>query len=149
MKLKRFVFFFAVISPILFPAMANSQNVVDVITYSNQNDLEDPYHLSALLQRCAGVHMGYAKYLPSDMQQQKEGFAKIAENLIVMAGMFLREKQMTSDEENLKQITTAFLFFTDHYYSKIEQTQLATGSIFSGKVLEEFQYCQSVAKEMQ
>ena len=64
-----------------------------------------------------------------------------------MAGMFLREKQMTSVEQNLAQTTTVFLFFTEHYYAKIEKTQLATRSIFSGKVFEEFQFCQMGARE--
>ncbi|GEM_PF-4493784 len=128
-----------IVTFISFPASA--EKVVDVMTYAKSADLKDLYSQANLMQRCAGVVMGYAKYLPADMKKQKLQFSKFAENLIVEAGGKLYEKKQNSNEDNLKQNMTAFLFYTDHYYKMIEKTQLATGSIFAGAVFDELNFC--------
>ena len=130
----------------LFPAILTAQSVVDVITYAGQNDLSDPYHGSGILQRCSGVLMGYAKYLPSDMQKQKQVFAEKAQKTMVRAGVILHEAKQISDEASLEQITSAFIFYTEHYFAKIERTQLATGSIFSGEVADELMFCSEIVR---
>ena len=123
---------------------ANAERVLDVMTYAKNNDLRDRYVQANLMQRCAGVYMGYAKYLPTGMQKQKLALAKIAQNIAVEAGMKLYEKNQNTQKANLEQNMNAFLFYTNHYYSMIEKTQLATGSIFSGQALQEFNFCKEL-----
>jgi hypothetical protein len=42
----------------------------------------------------------------------------------------------------------ALEFYTNHYFSKIENNQLATASIFSGEVMEELKLCKSVVNSI-
>ena len=126
----------------------SAQNVDDVMTYAEKNDLKDLYHLSGLIQRCAGIYMAYAKYLPENMTKEKNIFSSTAQELFVFSSLLLRQKGMTNEEDNIKQVTNALLFYTDHYYKKIEQTQLSTGSIFTGAILDEFNYCKIYAQEV-
>tara|TARA_A100001037_G_C14781575_1_gene470593 strand:- start:112 stop:558 length:447 start_codon:yes stop_codon:yes gene_type:complete len=144
MKLKNLLFFPVFFSLILLAPAVNAEKVVDVMTYANNNDLNDLYSQANLMQRCAGFYMGYAKYLPTDMKKQKVIFSKVAENIIVGAGMKLYEKNQNDNEGNMRQNMEVFLFYTNHYYSLIEKSQLATGSIFSGQVFKELNFCKAL-----
>ena len=156
MKLKNLLFLPVFFSVVILIQAANAEKVIDVMTYAKNNDLNDTYSQANLMQRCAGVFMGYAKILPIDMQKEKTSFAEIGKNLILKAGMNLYErnklhnkglsieKQNKSNDETLKQNMTALAFYTEHYFSNIERTQLATGSIFTGQVMEELNFCRSI-----
>jgi len=128
--------------------ISNAQTVDDVMTYAEKNDLNDLYHLSAVMQRCAGLNLAYSNYLPEDMKKEKNNFSNIALELFVTSSLMLKQKGMTNDDDIKKQISNALMFYSDYYYKKIEKTQLATGSIFAGKVLEEFQYCKIYSDEI-
>ena len=155
MKLKNLLLLPVLFSMVIFTQTAQAEKVVDVMTYAKNNDLNDTYSKANLMQRCAGVFMGYAKILPIDMQKAKTGFAEFGKNLILKAGMILyernklhnkrlsKEKQNKSNDETLKQNMKALAFYTEHYFSKVEKTQLATGSIFKGQVMQEFNFCKS------
>ena len=110
MKLKNLLFFPVFFSLILLAPAANAEKVVDVMTYANNNDLNDLYSQANLMQRCAGVYMGYAKYLSTDMKKKKAIFSKVAENIIVGAGMKLYEKNQNDNEGNMRQNMEAFYF---------------------------------------
>jgi len=156
MKLNNLLFLPVFFSVVLLTQSANAEKVIDVMTYVKNNDLNDTYIAANLMQRCAGVTMGYAKYLPVDMQKTKKGFAEVGKKLILKAGMILyergrlhnkelsSEKQNKSNEDTLKQNMIALEIYTKHYFSKIEKNQLATGLIFSGEVMEELKICKSV-----
>ena len=156
MKLNNRLFLPVFFSVVLLTQSANAEKVVDVMTYVKNNDLSDTYIAANLMQRCAGVTVGYAKYLPIDMQNEKKVFAEIGKKLILRAGMLLyergilhnkelsSEKQNKSNDDTIKQNMIALEFYTNHYFSKIENNQLATGSIFSGEVMEELKLCKSV-----
>ncbi len=156
MKLKNLIFFPVFFSMVMFTQVVNAEKVVDVMTYAKNNDLNDTYAQANLMQRCSGVVMGYAKILPIDMQKAKTSFAEFGKTLILRAGMILyernklhnkdlsSEKKNKSNDQTLKQNMTALAFYTGHYFSEIEKTQLATGSIFKGRVMEEFNFCKSL-----
>ena len=126
----------------------SAQNVDDVMTYAEKNDLNDLYHLSALTQRCAGLILAYENYLPKDMIKEKKQFSIMSGELFIASALMLRNKGMTNDDDIKKQISNALLFYQDHYYKKIEKTQLSTGSIFAGKIAEEFKYCKLLSDEI-
>ena len=92
--------------------------------------------------------MAYAKYLPSSMKKEKKVMGNLATEFFVAAGTMMRSKGMTNDQDNIKQNKKALLFFTDHYYNKIEKNQLQTGSIFEGDMMGDFKICQAFAKEI-
>jgi hypothetical protein len=144
MKIKTLLFVPVFFTVVLLNQVANAEKVVDVMTYANNNDLSDLYSQANLMQRCAGVYMGYAKYLPSDMQKHKLNLSKIAEKIIIDAGTKLYENNQNNNKDNIRQNMEAFLFYTNHYYALIQKSQLATGSIFSGQVFKELNFCKSL-----
>lgn len=133
---------------ILFIQSSHADDVIDVMKYSKENNLSDPYHASSIMQRCAGLYLAYGRYLPSSMTEQKKKFGKFSEDLIVTAGVIMQSKNMTTQRENIKQMEKALLFYNEHYYKKIEKTQLSTGSIFKGQVMEELSFCNAILKKV-
>ena len=140
------IFFSILVS--LFVYSANTNDILDINSYIEKNGFEDPYHVAYVMQRCAGLNMAYAKYLPSSMPKEKKIIGNLASEFFVVAGTMMRSKGMTSDQDNIKQNKKALLFFTDYYYKKIEKNQLETGSIFEGDMMGDFKICQSFAKEL-
>ena len=128
MKLKNLLFLPVLFSVVMLTQAVNAEKVVDVMTYAKNNDLNDTYSQANLMQRCAGVYMGYAKYLPIDMQKTKTKFADIGKQMILKTGMVLyergilhnkelsSEKQNKSNDDTMKQNMAALVFYTDHYY---------------------------------
>jgi hypothetical protein len=126
--------------------VAKANEIGTVFEYVEQNDLNDEYHMSSLLQRCSGLIGAYAKYLPSSMQSEREQLANLSIEVLTMAGVILAEKNMTNAEATIRQLQTAYLFYVDQYYAQIEKSQLVTGSIFSGSVKDEFDFCLNTIK---
>ena len=53
---------------------------------------------------------------------------------------------MSNEEQVVRQVLSAVEFYIDHYYKKLEDAQLATGSITSGEVGEEYKTCIAIWK---
>ena len=119
----------------------SAKEIGTVFEYVERNDISDEYHLSSLLQRCSGVIGAYAKYLPNSMQNERTQLANLSVEILTSAGIILAEKKMTDAEATIRQLKTAYLFYVDQYYAQIEKTQLSTGSIFTGIVKDEFDFC--------
>tara|TARA_B100001142_G_C14156038_1_gene586522 strand:+ start:117 stop:572 length:456 start_codon:yes stop_codon:yes gene_type:complete len=127
-----------------FIQTVSSSEVMDLFTYMKKNSMKDTFHVAAVMQRCSGVYMAYGKYLPTDMQKQKKIFGKIATEFIIKATSILLDRGQNDPDKNIEQNKKALVFFTNHYYSKLEQDQLSTGSIFSGKTAKEMALCKEL-----
>jgi hypothetical protein len=106
-----------------------------------KNSMKETYHVASVMQRCSGVYMAYGKYLPIDMLKQKRIFGKIATDFIIKASTLLLDHGHNHPDKNIKKNKKAMLFFTDHYYKKLERDQLSSGSIFSGSTVKEMALC--------
>ena len=119
----------------------NFRGVHDMITEDDQNDL---FIISSVLQRCSGLYGALAKFLPKSDSQ----LAALKQNSASLFGVFfersvevLNAKKQNTPENNLKTISKSIPAYVDFYYSQLENSQLNTGSIFSPWVKREFDYC--------
>ncbi len=138
LKIIAFLFFF------IMPFSSQASELPSIIEYVENNDMEDEFHLSSLYNRCAGIIGAYAKYIPSSMKEEKNRLADISGQYFEAAGMLLYEKKMTEPAEILEQVQKAYLYYVDTYYSEIEITQIRTGSIFEGRLNDEFKFCMAI-----
>ena len=116
-----------------------------------QDDLQDFFILSAILQRCSGVYGAMGKYLPKADAQT----AKLKETSVLLSMAYfeksvelLNRKGQNSPTENLNQVDKSIRFFVDFYYQQLEVSQQRTGSIFSDWVQREFNLCNRLREQV-
>ena len=120
----------------------------DMLTEDDPNDL---FIISSVLQRCSGLYGSIAKFLPKSDSK----LAALKETSATLFGVFfersievLNAKKQNTPENNLKTISKAIPAYVDFYYSQLENSQLNTGSIFSPWIEREFAYCNQLRKTL-
>ena len=94
--------------------------------------------------RCAGVVGAFSKFLPQSsdsMKKVKETLFNQSMNMLTVSAMLLAEKKQTSQEKAIQQVQRAFTAYVNYNYEKIENEQIATGSIMQGEKAREMQFC--------
>lgn len=109
--------------------------------------MNDKYHQSSVAARCAGVLGAYARYLPKKtMSKEKEAIFNRAMTMLSHAAIKLHEKGQVSQEKALQQVQRDFEVYMDLYYQQIEFEQIRSGSIMGGKIGQDFESCNHLAK---
>ena len=133
-------------SPVMTASAAEMTSVID---YPKQNDMSDKFHQSSLMARCAGVLGAFSKFLPkspASMKAAKENLFQQSMQMLTVSAILLGEKKQVPAEKALEQVQTAFQAYVDYNYKKIEQEQIATGSIMQGTKATEMQFCINFGK---
>lgn len=107
-------------------------------------DVEDPYIISAVFQRCAGVYGALAKILPSgdpSTAALKQTSFLLTTEYGAGAIILLNAKNQNTVTRNREQVLQAIRAYVDVYYREMNQSQINTGSIFSEWGQAEFSAC--------
>ncbi len=114
--------------------------------------LSDPYVISSMWQRCSGLFGALTKILPSsspDVATLKKVSAFQMENFMAASVYMLNSKKQNAAEANLEQILKAVPIYVDIYYDQLENSQIASGSLFSPWVTEEFNLCNGMKDDIE
>ena len=96
------------------------------------DDTSDMFTLSTVFQRCAGLFMAFAKFIPNDMVEQREKLSVAAvENMSLATKSMAMKRNLPVDSPTvIDQIEKALPVYIDVYYDHMELTQIKTGSMF-------------------
>lgn len=132
------------ISLVVFPTSASASQFRGVNAMLEAEDLQDPYIISAVFQRCAGVFGALAKILPSEDRTTgalKQTSVSLFTEFGVGAIIMLNAKNQNTATRNEQQIVEAVTAYVEVYYREMNQSQIETGSIFSNWGQAEFSAC--------
>ena len=107
-------------------------------------DMEDPFIISSVFQRCAGVYGALAKILPSGdptTAALKQTSFLLTTEFGAGAIVLLNVKNQNTGARNQEQVIQAVNSYVDIYYREMNQSQINTGSIFSAWGQAEFSTC--------
>ena len=134
-------------STIFLSYSASASDLPTVMDYAQTNDMNDKYHQSSLMARCAGVLGAYARYLPKKtMAAEKEAIFNKAMTFMALSVTTLAAKGQISEEQALQQIQRDFDVYNELYYRQITFEQTKSGSIMGGSIGQEFETCMQVTK---
>ena len=125
-------------------SIVNAQEFRGVFTMLSEDDSNDPFVVSQILQRCSGLYGALAKFLPEsdpELAKLKETSAAFFILFFETSVEMLNAKKQNTPENNLNQVGEAIPYYVDFYYNQLEVSQLNTGSIFSPWTEREFTYC--------
>jgi hypothetical protein len=96
------------------------------------DDMSDPFNLSAVFQRCSGLFMAVAKFIPNDMVEQREKLITAsALHLSFATKLMAKKRNLPVDSQTVSdQIEKALPVYIDIYYDHMEVAQIKTGSMF-------------------
>mgnify|MGYP006450464227 CR=1 FL=1 len=107
-------------------------------------DMADPFIVSSVFQRCAGVYGALAKILPSGdptTSALKQTSFSLTTEFGAGAIIMLNVKNQNTGARNQEQVMQAVKSYIDIYYREMNQSQINTGSIFSEWGQAEFSIC--------
>jgi hypothetical protein len=107
------------------------------------DDMSDLFNLSVVFQRCSGLFMALAKFIPNDMVEQREKLIVIsAQNLSFATRLMAKKRNLPAESQTISdQIEKALPVFIDIYYDHMELTQIKTGSMFDEFLKTEQSVC--------
>jgi hypothetical protein len=123
------------------PAGAD-EDFIGVHRFKLTADLSDKFNGYWIMQRCSGLNLGLARFLPISEQQKKVELTELSSVFLIVASAALREKEPRLSKDAAYEATyEAVLDSSQKYYDVISENQSNTGSIFNEWLLKEIEAC--------
>jgi len=136
--------------PFLQPATLSAAEFkgVNELLSVDKIDPNDPFNISIVYQRCAGLYGAFAKFLPGNLADKKEMLFNTSMTILVQATDAMAKKRAVPIDSEVigSQVNKAFLVYVDTYYDHMENNQIKTGSMFDEFIKGELAICSVLTK---